>query len=356
MPLYRKTYAQINLRNIQNNVKNIIQQYGNYTYYFGVVKADSYGHNQIETVRAVIEGGCNYLAVATLEEALTIRAQISDIPILCLGMVPSTAIPICIEKQITITIPSLEYSEEILKNNCKGLKVHIKINTGMNRLGISQKEECKQVYEQIQSSDIFLEGIYTHIYDADRTEIYEKQKQNFEEITEKIPIAQIPIVHIAASEALAKYEKPTYVNGCRLGIIMYGFSSNKEMALQSTFSVYSEVIQINTLKKGETVGYGGAYQAKQDEKIAVVCIGYADGIIRKNTGRQVYIQGKAYEIVGNICMDMLFVKVDDTIQVGDTVTILKDIEHIEAVAKHLETIPYEVMCTISKRVPRVYVR
>ena len=138
---------------------------------------------------------------------------------------------------------------------------------------------------------------------------------------------------------------------------MYGFTSNKELNLKSTFSLYSEVIQINNLNKGETVGYNGFYKAEKDnEKIAVVPIGYADGIIRKNTGRTVFINNKEYKIVGNICMDMLFVKVDDTVNIHDKVTILKNIEHIEKVAEHLETIPYEVMCSVGKRVPREYIK
>ena len=103
------------------------------------------------------------------------------------------------------------------------------------------------------------------------------------------------------------------------------------------------------------MGYNGRYKVTTPEKIAVVPIGYADGIIRKNTGRNVYINEKSYNIVGNVCMDMLFVKVDDFVKVGDKVTIIKDIQHIEQIAKHLDTIPYEVICSISKRVPRIYI-
>ena len=112
--------------------------------------------------------------------------------------------------------------------------------------------------------------------------------------------------------------------------------------------------QINEVTDS-TVGYGGNYQVHGQERIAVVAIGYADGIIRKNTGRFVYIQEKAYPIVGNICMDMLFVKVDNQIQVGDRVTIIRDIEHIRKIADYLDTIPYEVICSIGKRVPRIYI-
>jgi len=135
---------------------------------------------------------------------------------------------------------------------------------------------------------------------------------------------------------------------------MYGFTTDKELNLKSTFSLYSEIIQINLLKTGETLGYSGAYKAEEDCLIGVVPIGYADGIIRKNKGRNVYINNKEYEIVGNICMDMLFIKIDASVKVHDKVELLRDNEHIEKVARHLETIEYEVLCSVGKRVPRRY--
>ena len=165
---------------------------------------------------------------------------------------------------------------------------------------------------------------------------------------------EIPIVHLCASDATMLYSKLSYASGCRLGIAMYGLTEISDLPLLSTFSLYSEVIQINEIEN-ETLGYNGAYMANGKEKIAVVPIGYADGIIRKNTGRNVYINNNEYDIVGNVCMDMLFVKVGDNVKVGDKVLIIKDNEHIRKIAKHLETIPYEIICSISKRVPRVYV-
>ena len=138
---------------------------------------------------------------------------------------------------------------------------------------------------------------------------------------------------------------------------MYGFTNYKSLELESTVKLISEVEQIHKLNEGDTVGYGGTYKAKiNGEKIAVIPIGYADGIIRKNKGRDVYINNKRYEIVGNICMDMLFVKVDDDVKLHDKVLILKDNKHIEEVAEHLDTITYEVLCSIGKRVPRIYKR
>lgn len=353
--MYRNTYVQIDLKNIKENVQKIIKRYSNYKYYFGVVKADCYGHDDVKTVKAIIDGGCNYLCVATLEEALEIRKKIEDIPILCLGVILKDYIDICKTKNITVTIPSLEYVKELKDENIENLKVHIKINTGMNRLGIKESEELKEVYKILEKKKANIEGVYTHIYEANNKQKYDIQIEKFEELLENIPKERIPIIHTSASEAMSNYNKIDDVNGCRLGIIMYGFTENKELNLKSTFSLKSQVIQINNLKPGETVGYNGKYIAKENEKIAVVSIGYADGILRKNTGRTVFINEKEYKIVGNICMDMLFVKIDDTVKLYDTVEILKDIEHIESVAKYLDTIPYEIMCSIGKRVPRKYI-
>ena len=355
MGLLRKTYAEINLKNVKENVNKIINKYKGYDYYFGVVKADCYGHGYKKTVQAVINGGCNYLAVATLEEAIKIRAVYTKIPILCLGVIDEEFLKICEENNITITIGSLSYLKELKLKNYNKIKVHLKINTGMNRLGISNENELEEVVKILKDNNIEIEGIYTHIYNASNKKHYEEQIEKFKKITGKINIKKIKIVHISASEATMNYPKLDFANGCRLGIVMYGFYGPKDLNLKSTFVLKSKVIQINEVKKGETVGYNGTHTAEKDEKIAVVAIGYADGVIRKNKGRFVYIHDKKYEIIGNVCMDMMFVKVDDTVKVHDMVYVLKDNEHIEEVANYLETIPYEVICLIGKRVNRIYV-
>lgn len=350
--MYRNTYIEINTKNIEYNIKEIIKKHNNYKYYFGVVKADCYGHGDFPVVKSIINAGCNYLAVATLEEALEIRNIIKDIPILCLGIIDSKYTPICIKNNITITISNIEQLKNININN-NSLKAHIKINTGMNRLGINNKEELNKVISIIKKKKITLEGIYTHIYNSNNKEDTLKQIERFELITKDINLNNIPIVHIYASEATDLYPKKDYINGIRLGIAMYGLIDYKDIKFKDTFSLYSEVIQINKVSN-ETVGYNGMYKANNNEYIAVIPIGYADGIIRKNTGRNVYINNKKYKIVGNICMDMLFVKVDNTIKVGDKVTLIKDNNHIKEIAKYLDTISYEVLCSISKRVPRIY--
>ena len=344
---YRNTFANIYLDNIKDNIKTIINKYNGYKYYIGVVKADCYGHNSNKVVKTIIDSGCNYLAVSSLEEALKIRKKF-DIPILCLGIIDSKYIKICEENEIDITIDSVEYLNKIKNYN---LNVHIKIDTGMNRLGIKSKEEFDLIYEVIKKSNLNLQGIFTHIYKASNKINTNNQLNKFKHITSSINLRDIPMVHIAQSDTLINYPKIDFCNGCRLGIIMYGLCN---VDLKNTFSLISEIIEIKKLKKGETVSYDGNYKALNDELIGIIPIGYADGVNRKLSNAYIYINNKKYQIIGNICMDMLMVKIDDSVKLHDKVYIYKDINHIKYLSKYLETIPYELICNVSKRVPRKY--
>lgn len=352
--MYRQNYAEVNLSNLTHNVQTLVKRYPDYTYFFGVVKAGCYGHNGSESIQAVLDGGCNYLAVATLEEALTVRKSFRDVPILCFGIVKPEELSICVENNVTVTVSSLLWLRQIAKA-LPGLKAHIKVNSGMNRLGIAKREEFTEAVALAKALGITLEGVYTHIYNATSREDTLRQFAVFEEITSGVNLSDFSIVHVGASEATEYFPKRPYANGCRLGIAMYGLVDYKNIDLRPTFRLFSEVIQMNAVSEG-VVGYNGAYKVQGNERIAVVPIGYADGIIRKNSGRNVYIHDNPYPIVGNVCMDMLFVKVDETVQVGDKVAVIRDIEHIKQIAKHLDTITYEVICSIGSRVPRIYVK
>lgn len=347
---YRNTFAEINLENIKYNIQTIIKDFKNYKYYIGVVKADCYGHNSNEVVKAIIDGGCNYLAVSSLDEALVIRKDF-DIPILCLGIIDSKYINVCEENNIDVTVTNLKYVNEIKNHN---INVHIKVDTGMNRLGVKDKDEFNLMYSTITNSNLHLQGIFTHIYNADNESDTMAQIDKFKHITSDINLSKIEMVHIAQSDTLLDYPKIDFCNGCRLGIIMYGFT-NKNLELKDTISLCSEVIEIRKIKKVETVGYNALYKAEKDELIATVSIGYADGINRKLTGAYVYINDKEYQIVGNICMDMLMIKVDENVKIHDSVYIYKNREHIKYLSNYLGTIPYELICDISKRVPRKYI-
>lgn len=349
--MYRNTYVEINLDNIYDNIVKIKKTYP-YEYYIGVVKADCYSHG-IKSIQSIIDAGCNYLAVATLEEALEVRELYNDIPILCLGIVLLKDLHICVDKKITITINSIDYYNEIKNTNFK-LNIHIKLNTGMNRLGVNKKEDLNDIYNSVKDTNFNLEGIFSHIYNPSNEIDTNKQFDKFYELCSDIDLNTIKIIHIAASDTLTKYPKRKFINGIRLGIIMYGFSN--ELNLKSTFSLHSTIVQINEVDENDKVGYNGDYIPNHKEKICVVQIGYADGIIRSYKGNYVYINNKQYEIVGNVCMDMLFTKVGENVKLYDKVTLLKDNVHIMQTAKHLNTIPYEVLCNISNRVPRIYIK
>lgn len=345
--IYRNTYASINLENLKDNVKTIIEKYNDYKYYIGVVKADAYGHNEEKIIDTIINSKVNYLAVSSLDEALEIRRK-TNIPILCLGIINSKYMDICEKNNIDVTVTNLEYLEKIKDYK---LNIHIKVDTGMNRLGVKTKEEFNEMFNLIKNSNLYLKGIFTHIYNATKKIDTNHQINRFLEITHDIDLKKIDMIHIAQSDTLINYPKINFTNACRLGIIMYGLSDN--LKLKNTFSLCSEVIEIKNVFKGETVSYNGIYKAQEDEKIAIVSIGYADGINRRLKGAYVYINDKKYEIIGNICMDMLMIKIDDTVKLNDKVYIYKDNEHIKYLAKYLDTIPYELICSISKRVPRI---
>lgn len=345
--MIRQTYELINLKKLENNVKTIVNSSSDYKYHIAVVKANCYGLG-IKCVKSILLGGANYLAVSSLEEALKIR-KITNTRILVLEPIDTKYIDKAHKNNITLTISSLEYLNKV-KN--KEFTCHLKINTGMNRLGISSNKELNEVYKIIKDSNIKLEGIYTHIYKSSDKILTEKQFKCFESITKDIDLNEFEIIHIPNSETITNYKKKDYVNGCRMGIIMYGFSNN--LKLESVFTLKSKIIEIKHIKKGDTVGYDGNYKATKDELIGIVPIGYADGIIRKNTGRYVYINNNRYQIVGNICMDMLFVLIDKNVKLNDEVVIIKDNNHINEIANYLDTINYEVMCDVSSRVERKY--
>lgn len=345
MKNFRQTYAEINLANITKNIDNLCEKHKNYAYHIAVVKANFYGHG-LKTLSAITKTRVNYLACATLEEALEIRKK-TALPILCLGVILPKDFKICVKNNITISACNLEQLRQI--KNSSGLKAHVKINSGMNRLGVSNALELEQAVKILRENEIEIEGIYTHIADFKNKKRTKKQVARFLEITKNIDLQTIPIRHIGATDAINSFDFAGIFNGCRFGIGIYGLGKQGGL---STFRVVSRVVQINEVK-GEFVGYGGKFFAK-NKRVAVVPIGYADGILRNYTGGKIYINGKKYMVVGNICMDMLFILVDDGVKTGDEVEIIRDNAHILTIAKKLRTIPYEILCNISSRVPRLY--
>ena len=329
----RNTYALINLINLENNIKEIVKTYP-YEYYFGVIKANAYGHG-LETVKTMEKSGINYFCVSSLDEAIKVR-EYTKKPILCFGPVNKDDLKLAEKENITLSIISSDYFNELLNANLK-IKVHLKINSGMNRFGIKDKKEVLEIVNKIKNTNMELEGIYTHLATSGVSDkYYDMQISNFEEITSLINLKDIKIVHLFNSISTARHKKLAYANGIRLGLMMYGFTFKMNISkltklkrkifyknisetmltnnlnLKKVLSLHSEVININKLTKGEFTGYGAKYIAKEDELIAVVSIGHADGIT--SCYKKVMINKKIYPIVA-ICMDYIMVKVDNTIKV-----------------------------------------
>lgn len=385
--MYRNTYVEINIDNLKHNVKEIITKYPDYDYYFGVVKGNAYGHSD-KIAKYIIESGINYLAVASLEEGISIRKTGIQTPILCLEPIEIEYLKECIENDITITVHDYEYFKALMAVELSGLlKVHIKVDTGLCRLGLTSKTQIKEVVEGLKiKHNVILEGIFTHfatdgIYDPS----WDNQLKSFQELTSEIDLTQIPIVHLGRSQTMLNHEKISFANGIRLGIILYGYNTtpkplpndflnrlrkwkrayynkknhisptitNIDIHLKTAFSLYSEVMQVKKIKKGSFVGYGRIYEATEDMYVAVIPIGYADGFSRRNKGRQVVINGKRYSLIGEVNMGMVIAKVDETVHTKDKVTLIGEGITMPEVARYMGTSVYEGSCMINSWVPRI---
>ncbi len=388
--MYRNTYAQIDVGNIQNNVKTIVIKYPEYDYYFAVVKGNAYGHSD-KICKYLIECGINYFAISSLEEAISLRRQKINTPILCLEPIDLRYIDKCIENNVTITVHDYEYFKRLQQIDIKKpLKVHIKIDSGLCRLGLNDKMQVKEVVQELRKKpNVEVEGIFTHfatdgVYDIS----WDNQYAKFQELTSEIDLMQIPIVHLGRSQTLLNHNKIPFANGIRLGIIIYGYNTtpkplpdgfinelkrikrewykkrhhisktitDTEINLKTAFSLYSEVVQVKQIEKGSFVGYGRIYEASEDMYVAVIPIGYADGFSTKNKGREVAINGKRYPLVGVVNMGMIIAKVDETVHNGDKVTLIGDEIPMREVAKYMGTSVYEGSCMINDWIPRVLVK
>ena len=382
--MYRKTYALIDENILKDNIEEIKNKYSDYKYYIGVVKNNAYGHG-MHVVNSLIEGGINYLAVSSLEEAMMVRKYNRKIPILCLEVIDLDYIYDCINNNVTITVESLDYLEKLDKIKLDyEVKIHLKLNTGMNRLGIKDKKEVNKCVEIInKNKKLLLEGIYTHLATSGISDkYYDDQITKFENLTKDIDLSKIPIVHLGRSLTLVNHDKLPFVNGIRLGIIMYGFSQSitpdksikgrlreikrkhlikkynisktslqNDLKLNTAFSLYSTVMSIKKVNKDEFVGYGALYFATTDINVAVIPIGYADGITKKY--KYVSINNNKYEIIAD-SMDMLMVSVDKSVKVKDKVEIFGDKISIKEASKANGVNSYKLFNMITTRVPRVH--
>jgi len=356
---YRDTWVEIDLDRIAHNVSSI-KQHAGYDNLFAVVKANAYGHGDVQVARTALEAGATHLSVAFLDEALNLRRHIKNVPILVMGPVRASDVGVAAENQIDVTAHTLEWIEQIASYKGPTLRVHLKMDSGMHRIGMSTGEQLQEACRLLNLHQcVKLVGIFTHFATADcDAEYYAEQLANVDAMTSAIDMNQFELVHESNSAALLHHSKQPHTNCGRLGIAMYGLAPGDvfEMPvdLKQAMSLHSRITQAKTLKKGEKLGYGVTFEAPEDMRVGTIAIGYADGWLRYHQNRPVQINGNTFKVIGRVCMDQCMVLIDENVNVGDRVDLLNDHCTIDMAAKDLNTINYEIVCSISDRIPRVY--
>lgn len=364
---YRHTWAEIQLDAIEENLKAIRKVLPPSTSIMAVVKANGYGHGALETAEVALETGAELLGVALLDEALYLRKNGIRAPILVLGHCPPEYAPIAAKHSISLTVYQKDWLLQAKKVLSKPVAIHIKVDTGMGRIGVQTEEELFELLTELNLSDSFIfEGIFTHFAKADSkdTEYYQTQLERFLRTLELVK-EKPRWIHASNSAASLLHETGQF-NLARIGIAMYGLTPSPEIAdvlpvkLQGALSLHSTLIHVKKVPKGAKISYGCTYEAEEEEWIGTIPIGYADGWIRALQGQEVLVNGLRAPIVGRICMDQCMVKLPGKMPIGTKVTLIGKSGHeeitVDEIAKKLGTINYEVACMISSRIPRIYKR
>lgn len=380
MNVNKRTWAEISLDNAEKNFREIQRHTGGVPLCC-VVKADGYGHGATELANLYAELGAEYLAVSNIDEAKELRNSGVALPIVILGYTDVKLAGELSEYNIEQTVYSLGYAEA-LNFECEKiaarLKIHIKVDTGMSRIGFMCQEfprdnnSIEEIYKASNQSCLEPVGIFTHFCvsdeGADGQQFTEKQYNNFSRTVESLRSRglEFKYIHCSNSGAIADYPE-TYNTMVRAGIILYGLSPsdkiNNKLKLSPVMTVKSTVAHIKTIEKGACVSYGRTFAADRRMTVATVPIGYADGYLRCYAGDgYMLVKGQRAKILGRVCMDQTMIDISgiDGVNIGDEVIVFGSGEKGEQTAADLAqsagTISYEVICTVSKRVPRYYIK
>jgi len=370
----RPAWLEINLDNYEHNIKLIKGLLCKKTLLTAVVKADAYGHGAVDISKKALESGADRLAVAVLDEAEELRkSDLPKIPILILGWTPKEQYERVIEHNLIQTVYDyqdvLALNEAAEKMNRKA-KIHIKIDTGMSRLGIKPEQGIEFVKKVNELSNIIIEGIYTHFSSADENnkEFTFQQFNIFKDLISKLKESgiSIPIKHAANSAAIIDMPE-LQMDMVRAGIISYGLWPSNEVKrkidLKAVMSLKSRLAYVKTVEEGTPISYGRTYVTEKKSRVGTIPLGYADGYSRLlSSDFEVIVKGKKVPIIGRICMDQFMVDLSgiNSVEKGDVVTLLGEDngEEITAdeMAEKLNTINYEVVSSFTKRLPRVYIK
>ncbi|MGL2435056.1 alanine racemase [Helicobacter pylori] len=376
--LKRASFVEVNTASLRHNfnaVKSIVPKDA---CIMAVVKANAYGAGALKASEIFLQEGANYLGVATLDEALELRSHFSKTPILILGYSPNTNASMLVDNDLSAMVFSLEqaevFSQMALKSQ-KRLKIHLKIDTGMHRLGLEPNFKSIEIIKKIRAlKGLEVEGIFTHLSNADaniKTHAKNQMKafNAFLEqlLNQKIEFQYRHAYNSAGILSLCNGNENRFLNLYRPGIMLYGFYPSSEMKescptiLKNVISLKARIVQIKRVKKGEFIGYGEHFYTNEETLVGVLALGYADGLVRDLGNRiQVAINNQLAPLIGKVCMDQCFVKLnnieakegDEVILFGDKSAKANDASEI---ATLLNTIPYETISTLSKRLERVYV-
>ncbi len=370
----KRTWAEINLDNLAHNYHTIRKIAGEKVKFLGVVKADAYGHGAVRISKELLELGADYLAVASVDEAVELRQGGINAPLLIFGHTPYDQTEKLLKYDITQAVSceakAIEYQKEA-ERLCGKLKIHIKLDTGMSRLGFlcadSHFDDCISGIARVCTlPNLDAEGIFTHfsVSDDDSPESVEYTKKQFELYKRVISAlsengVSFELCHCANSGAFEGFPE-TYLDMVRPGLLTYGYGEGaKRLGLRPVMTEKTVIGTIKVLDSDTSISYGRLYKTENRTRVGVLPIGYADGFFRSfSNGYQVLTPYGKAKILGRICMDMCMVDLSDYPQseVGDEIEIFGENNSIEAMAKYADTIPYEITCALSRRVPRMYIR
>ncbi|WQU19789.1 alanine racemase [Helicobacter pylori] len=376
--LKRASFVEVDTASLRHNfsaVKSIVPKDA---CVMAVVKANAYGAGAIKASEIFLQEGANYLGVATLDEALELRSHFPKTPILILGYSPNSNASMLIDNDLSTMIFSLEqaevFSQMALKSQ-KRLKVHLKIDTGMHRLGLEPNFKSIETIKKIRAlKGLEVEGIFTHLSNADaKIKTHAKnQMKAFNAFLEQLLDQKIEFQYRHAYNSagilsLCNGNENRLLNLYRPGIMLYGFYPSNGMKetcptiLKNVISLKAQIVQIRSVKKGEFIGYGEHFYTNEETLVGVLALGYADGLMRALGNRiQVAINNQLAPLIGKVCMDQCFVKLNDIqAKEGDEVILFGDksakANDASEIAALLNTIPYETISTLSKRLERVYI-
>ncbi|MBO2943737.1 alanine racemase [Paenibacillus sp. F411] len=376
--IYRPTQAEIDLDGLGDNLNAFRAHVPEGMKVLACVKANAYGHGAVEVSRELERLGADYLSVAFLDEALELRKAGITLPILVLGYTPPEGIMTAWEQDITVTLFSrdvLTAIQKLPKSLDRPLKLHIKIDSGMGRLGLLPEEAAAFVEEAFALPQAFIEGMFTHFARADEeNKSYTlEQHRRFKSVADALREGgfSIPIIHTGNSAAAIDTPELSF-NMVRIGISLYGVYPSEEVhrtavSLRPVMTLKTQAVYVKTLPPQSGVSYGSRYVTEEEERIATLPVGYADGYSRMLSGNaEVLIRGRRAPVVGSICMDQCMVSLKhfaeeaEQIKAGEEVVLIgrQSGECISAdeLASRLGTIPYELVCMIAHRVPRTYIR